>query len=80
LQILDWIGRNAAPGKRGRIAQNAPAILSTIDRDPDRWGLRVAGFGSGWIRAVGTAQDLIALAERIGQQWLQGIRLAVRLG
>jgi REP element-mobilizing transposase RayT len=79
LQILDWTGRTLAPAKRGQIAQDAPAILSMIDRDPERWRQRVAGFGSGWLRAVGTAQDLIALAERIGQQWLKGVRLAVRL-
>jgi hypothetical protein len=29
---------------------------------------------------VGSAQDLIALAESLGQRWLKGIRLAVRLG
>jgi hypothetical protein len=30
--------------------------------------------------AVGSAQDLIAIAERLGQRWLKGIRLAVTLG
>jgi hypothetical protein len=73
LQLLDWTDRHAAPrraapGKRGRIAQNALAILSTIDRDPDCWRLRVPGFGSGRIRAVRAAPDLIAMPERIGQQ------------
>jgi hypothetical protein len=80
LQVLDWTGRVLAPGKRGRIAEDAPAVLSIIDRDPDRWTTRVAAFGSGWARAAGSAQDLIALAERLGQRWLKGLRLAVRLG
>lgn len=80
LQILDWTGRALAPGKRGQIAQDAPAILSVIDRDPNRWTRRVDGFGNGWARAVGTAQDLIALAKRLGQRWLKGIRLAAVLG
>ncbi len=80
LQILDWTGRASAPGKRGQISQDAPAILSAIDRDAERWALRVGGFGSGWLRAVGCAQDLVALAERVGQQWLKGIGLALRLG
>jgi REP element-mobilizing transposase RayT len=80
LQILDWTGRHLAPGKHGRVAQEAPAILSIIDRDPGCWTARVAAFGSGWARAAGSAQDLTALAERIGQRWLKGLRLAVRLG
>jgi hypothetical protein len=80
LQLLDWTGRAMAPGKRGRIAHDAPAILSVIDRDAGRWVSRVEAFGNGWARAAGSAQDLIALAERLGQRWLKGIRLAVRLG
>lgn len=80
LQILEWTGRMLVPGKRGRIAQDAPAILSVIDRDADRWTNRVSAFGSGWARAAGSVQDLIALAERLGQRWLKGIGLAVKLG
>lgn len=80
LQLLDWTGRSIAPGKRGRIAQDAPAILSLIDRDAKQWTARVRGFGNGWVRAAGSANDLIAIAERIGQRWLKGIRLALELG
>lgn len=80
LQILDWTGRALAPGKRGRIARDVPAILSVIDRDAERWTQRVGGFGNGWVRVAGSVEDLIALAERIGQRWLKGIGLALRLG
>ena len=80
LHILDWTGRQLSPGKRGRISAEAPGILTTIDRDEQRWATRVAAFGSGWHRAVGSAQDLLAIAERLGQQWLKGVRLALRLG
>jgi hypothetical protein len=73
-------GFSGCPGGLGRIAEDAPAVLAVIDRDADRWTTRVSAFGSGWSRAAGSAQDLIALAERLGQQWLKGIRLAVRLG
>jgi hypothetical protein len=80
LQALEWTGRVLAPGKRGRIEEDAPAILAIIDRDADRWTNRVSAFGSGWARAAGTAQDLIAIAERLGQRWLKGVRLALTLG
>ncbi|MFD0727517.1 hypothetical protein [Lysobacter brunescens] len=80
LHILDWTGRQLAPGKRGRISADAPAVIANIDCDATRWAARVAAFGSGWHRAAGSARDLIALAERMGQQWLAGIRLALKLG
>jgi REP element-mobilizing transposase RayT len=80
LQLLDWSGRMLAPGKRGRIAQEAPAIASIIDRDAGRWITRVRAFRCGWSRAAGSAQDLAALAERLGQRWLKGLRLALQLG
>jgi hypothetical protein len=80
LHILDWTGRQLSPGKCGRISPDAPTALATIDRDCTRWTTRVAAFGSGWHRAAGSAQDLIALAERIGQKWMAGLRLALKLG
>lgn len=80
LQILDWTGRQLSPGKRGHIASDAPAILDVIDRDAVRWATRVRAFGSGWHRAAGSAQDLIAIAERLGQRWMKGVRLALKLG
>ena len=80
LHILDWTGRQLTPGKRGRISPDAPTILATIDRDGRRWTTRVAAFGGGWHRAVGSAQDLLAIAERMGQRWLKGVRLALALG
>ena len=62
------------------VSRSSLAILTTIDHDETRWATRVAAFGNGWHRAVGSAQDLIAIAERMGQQWLKGIRLALKLG
>ena len=80
LHILDWTGRQLASGKRGRIKRNAPAILDVIDHGATRWAARVGAFGSGWHRAAGSAQDLIAIAERLGQRWMKGLRLALTLG
>ena len=76
LQLLDWTGRQIAFGKRGRIAADAPSILNVIDRSPQRWAHRVLGIGNGYWRAVGTAEDLIGLAEHIGQRWMKGLAFA----
>jgi hypothetical protein len=73
-------GRAVAPGKRGKIADGAPAALFALDRDAKRWITRVRSHGGGWARAAGSVQDFAALAERIGQRWLKGIRLALLLG
>ena len=80
LQLLDWTGRQLAPGKRGRITSSAPACLRGLDACPERWTTRVRAVGSGYWRAVGSAEELIGLARRIGQRWLKGLRLAERLG
>jgi REP element-mobilizing transposase RayT len=79
LTLLDWTGRRLAPGKRGRLAAGAPHILGIVGDTPDRWTTRVRGIGNGYWRAVGTAQDLITLAKRIGQQWLKGVRFAAKI-
>jgi hypothetical protein len=79
LEIVDWTGRVLAPGKRGTISRDAPAVLSMIDVAPDRWASRVRGYGCGWARIVGSAQDLMEFAKLLGQRWLKGIRLAQRL-
>jgi hypothetical protein len=76
----DWTGRTLALVKRRRIAQSAPTTVSIISRNPTQWTTRVAAFGSGWARAAGSAQDLIVLAERLGQHWLKGLRTAAKLG
>ena len=51
-----------------------------VDTDAARWTTRVRGIGSGYWRVVGSAEQLIALAQRIGQRWLKGLKLAERLG
>jgi len=45
-----------------------------------RWATRVRAIGSGYWRAVGSGEDLAELAMKIGQRWLKGLVLAVRLG
>jgi hypothetical protein len=80
LTLLDWTGRKLAPGKRGRLAAGTPDILLGLIGDtPDRWTTRVRGIGNGYWRAVGTAEDLLILAQRIGQQWLKGVRFAAMI-
>ncbi len=79
LQLLEWTGRQLAPDKKGRIATNMPSVLQTLEHRPDRWATRVKAIGSGYWRVIGEVDDMIAIAERMGQAWLKGIGLAARL-
>ncbi len=79
LALVEWTGRQLHPGKRGRIAEDAPSCLSVIDRQPDRWAIRVKSVGSGYWRVIGEVEDMISIAERLRQRWMKGIGLAARL-
>jgi hypothetical protein len=79
LQLLEWTGRQLAPGKKGRIATNMPSVLQTLEHRPERWATRVKAVGSGYWRVIGEVDDMIEIAERMGQAWLKGVGLAARL-
>jgi hypothetical protein len=51
-----------------------------VETDSACWITRVRGIGSGYWRVVGSVEQLMELAQRIGQHWLKGLRLAERLG
>ncbi|MEQ1513209.1 MAG: hypothetical protein ABL934_11105 [Lysobacteraceae bacterium] len=79
LELVAWTGQQIHPGKRGRLSQDVPEILKHWEASPARWRTRVLAIGSGYWRVVGEAQDLKTWAERIGQRWLKGLRLATTL-
>jgi hypothetical protein len=76
LALVDWTGRQLRNGKRGAIAIDAPHILRSLDPEGNRWTTRVRAVGSGYWRVVGDVHDLMAIAQRIGQRWVKGLRLA----
>lgn len=79
LQLVDWTGRQLAPGKRGVIRGSTPPCLRGIGADKQRWATEVRGVGSRYWRAVGSAEALMDLATVIGQRWLRGIGFAKSL-
>ena len=64
------------PGKRGVIGGHEPPALRKLGLDMQQWTMKVKGIGSGYWRAVGTAEELIEKAAEIGQNWLCGIGFA----
>lgn len=79
LELLEWTGRQLAPGKKGRIKDDTPSVLQTLEHRPERWATRVRAVGSGYWRVIGEADDMIEIAKRLGQAWLKGVGLAARL-
>lgn len=76
LQVVDWTGRQLAPGKRGVIRGSAPTCLRHIGADKRRWATEVRGVGSRYWRAVGSAEALAELASALGQRWMKGVGFA----
>ncbi len=79
LELVDWTGPQLRDGKRGAIHRDAPPVLQSLDLTNQRWAARVNAIGSGYWRVVGEAQDLIAVAQRIGQRWIKGLGFAKKI-
>jgi hypothetical protein len=79
LQLVDWTGRRLREGKRGAIPNDEPSVLQSLDPTSQRWAMRVNAIGSGYWRVVGEAQNLIAVAQRIGQRWVKGLGFAKKI-
>ena len=79
IRLVDWTGRQLAPGKRGVIRGTVPAGLRAIGAAPTGWADEIRGVGTRYWRAVGTAQALMDLAASLGQRWMRGIGFAKAL-
>jgi hypothetical protein len=71
-----YTGRQLRPNKRGRIAAAEPPALRRLGLDAEHWTMQVKGIGSGYWRAVGAIDELLAKAREMGQRWLCGVGLA----
>ncbi len=74
LELLGWTGRQLRAGTRGVIPQGLESILDRLQVSAESWLETVAQFGRRFHRAVGLADHLKAEAQRLGVNWLQGVR------
>jgi len=74
LELLDWTGRQLRAGTLGVIPQGLESILDRLQVSAESWLETVAQFGRRFHRAVGLADHLKAQAQRLGVNWLQGVR------
>jgi hypothetical protein len=74
LELLDWTGRQLRLGARGVIPQGLESIIDRLKVSAESWLETVAQFGRRFHLAVGLADHLKAEAQRLGVNWLQGVR------
>ena len=74
LELLDWTGRQLRAGTRGVILQGLESILNRLQVSAESWLETVTQFGRRFHLAVGLADHLKARAQRLGVNWLQGVR------
>jgi len=73
LELLDWTGRQLR-GALGVIPQGLESILFRLQVCAESWLVTVTQFGRRFHHAVGLADHLKAEAQRLGVNWLQGVR------
>ena len=72
IELVDWTGRIAHPGKRGKIIAQTPTALRRLALPERDWQFQVLGIESRYWRAVGTVDALLSKAIDMGQCWLKG--------
>jgi REP element-mobilizing transposase RayT len=79
IALVDWTGSQFQSNKKCVIQKCAPSALSRLDLKSDAWVRHVRGVGSGYWRAIGAADQLLAKAAAMGQRWLKGLSYALAL-
>ncbi len=76
IDLVDWTGRKLLENKRGAIPAHLCPILLRLNVEEKRWLNTVRDFGRMFHRAAGRMESMIATAQKTGQRWLRGFRIA----
>ena len=79
IQLVDWTGRVVRERKRGAISEDLPSILDRPGIAPDEWLKTCCHIERNFGRAIGPVAKITELCDKLGQQWLQGVRHCRRL-
>jgi hypothetical protein len=71
--LVDWTGRAVRSDKRGAIPATVKSILQRLGLEQDNWVKNTQYFGSRFGRALGSLEQIRALARQINQKWLAGV-------
>jgi len=78
LRLIDWTGRQAVKGKRGKIPDDLAPIAQRLRIDLSSWPELVGSFGQKGRTARGSFEAMEREAARRGRKWIRGKRLSPR--
>ena len=79
IELVQWTGEQARSDKRGKLKpltdgkRAAPADICQVADHSKQWVRQVQGTESIYYRAIGSAEALMAKAEKLGQVWMKGV-------
>lgn len=74
LKLIDWTGRHLRSDKPGAIPEHLSPILDRMNIDNEKWLTTVRNYGTLFHRVSGRLENIIKMAESIGQKWFCGIK------
>jgi hypothetical protein len=78
-ELVDHLGRTEAPGKRGRIDSQTPAILKRLGMNAEEFISHSDELLQTFSHAIGAPDKLIELAAHKNNRYLHGIARARKL-
>ncbi len=79
LDLVDWAGRSVSTAKRGAIPTNAPPILERLSLQRGELLKYLTRPGEEPLRALGSADQLKAMAQSLGLKFLHGMSWGKRM-
>ena len=73
LALLQWTGRQVAPGKKGTLAKDPPELLAAHGFDPHSWLESLRDSRLAIATRLGSPRALAADARRRGKRWCRGV-------
>ena len=72
LELVDWSGRQARHGKRGKVPGQFPPIIERLGYSARQWQREMQYYGRWYVRAVGGLASIESYCHHLGQKWLNG--------
>ncbi len=72
LELVDWTGRQARHGKRGKVPGQLPPIIERLGYSARQWQREMQYYGRWYVRAVGGLASIESYCHHLGQKWLKG--------
>ena len=72
LELVDWTGRQARHGKRGKVPGQLPPIIERLGYSARQWQREMQCYGRWYVRAVGGLASIESYCHHLGQKWLKG--------